>query len=144
MNTKTLTFTVSVLSLLALMPAYARNDGTRHRGYDYNPVMVETRKGEVASLEHAGNGRHHNNGLHLVLKTGKDSITVYLGPEDCLEGKMVLAAGDTIEVTGSIIDDNGGKALVAREIRKGSTVVVLRKNDGTPLWSGSGMRQHRR
>jgi len=67
---------------------------------------------------------------------------VHLGPAYFLEKKMKIVKGDIISVTGSRVQYDGAAAIMAREIEKGGVKVQLRKEDGTPLWSGHG-RRHR-
>ena len=49
-------------------------------------------------------------------------------------------SGDTLEVVGSILDDDGKSYMVARELKKGSKVVKLRDERGVPVWSGRPRR----
>ena len=53
---------------------------------------------------------------------------------------FALAKDDQIEVTGSRVKYGDSDAIIAREIRKGSTVLTLRDEKGIPEW---GMRHQR-
>jgi hypothetical protein len=78
-------------------------------------------------------------GTHLLLKDGKEPIEVFAGPTLFLERqKFPLAKGDAIEVTGSRVTFNGAPALLARQIKKGDTILVLRDENGRPVWAVKG------
>ncbi len=102
---------------------------------DYDRAKVVTLSGTVESLFTSG-GR----GLHAVLKTDKGNIDVHLGPEYWLKGRISLKKGDAISVTGSRSEFKGKDSLIAREFTRGKDRVELRRDDGTPLWSGGGRR----
>ncbi|HZF08326.1 MAG TPA: hypothetical protein VFE33_06005 [Thermoanaerobaculia bacterium] len=75
-------------------------------------------------------------GTHLMLKDGKQVIEVFTGPTVFLEAqKFPLAKGDAVEVTGSRVTVNGTSALLARQVRKGDTVLILRDENGRPVWA---------
>jgi hypothetical protein len=76
-------------------------------------------------------------GVHLLVDTGKERLSVHVGPEWYIERQDVpLEPGDAIEVKGSRITFEGKPALVAAEVRKGADVLRLRDEDGFPAWSG--------
>ncbi len=72
--------------------------------------------------------------VNAVRVVGKDSVTAWLAPAEFLSAKSIsLAAGDVVDVTGSTLMAAGTQALIATEIRKGATKVVLRdKASGAP------------
>jgi hypothetical protein len=78
--------------------------------------------------------------LNAVLASGSDSINVMLAPVEFLTSKSItLAAGDVIDVSGARVMVGGRPALVATEIKKGSTSVMLRdKATGAPAWGAGG------
>lgn len=63
-----------------------------------------------------GMGRRNRGGTHLIVKT------------------------DTETVDGSLIAVAGGQAVLAREVRQGDRVVILRDAQGFPRWSSRGRR----
>jgi hypothetical protein len=72
----------------------------------------------------------------LMLKTGNDTVHVYLCPRGFLEEMGVnFAKGDEIQITASKVVRDGADLFLAREIVKGSDTVVLRDNKGAPVWS---------
>jgi hypothetical protein len=103
----------------------------------YNPSTVETMSGEIISIDkiYPMSGMYY--GLHLMLRTTKETISVHLGPGWYIEKQDIqLQAKDKIEVKGSRIDFNGKPALIAAEVKKGDDVLKLRDENGFPLWSG--------
>ncbi|MEM4408186.1 MAG: hypothetical protein QXI19_05520, partial [Candidatus Caldarchaeum sp.] len=43
---------------------------------------------------------------------------------------------DKVSVTGSRINFEGKPAIIAREVRRGDEVLMLRSETGFPLWAG--------
>lgn len=111
-----------------------------HGGYHYDPAKITTVQGVISAIDTTARGWGKQPGTHLTLNTGKESVEVYLGPTWFLEGKISLAKGDSIEVTGARAFEKEITGIFARTIKKGNTLVTLRKEDGTPLWSGEGKR----
>ena len=103
----------------------------------YNPATVETVSGIVESVDKITPVKGMHSGIHLVLKTDKESIAVHLGPEWYIERQDVkLEKGDKIEVKGSRITFDGKPAIIAAECKKGDNVLVLRDSAGIPAWAG--------
>lgn len=74
-------------------------------------------------------------GMHLMLKTDKETFEVHLGPVPYLkEQKVEFAKGDAIEVSGARVTMGGRRVILAREIRKGDQTWTLRDADGRPRW----------
>ncbi len=135
--------TVVALSFAALLPvssATAGKSGKRSiRGFD--PSTVETVRGEVVSVEKVPAPRKDGYGIRLVLRTGKETLTVRLGPEWYVESQgFSLAPNDSLEIRGSKLSRNGRPVLVASEVRKGDRVLTLRDESGTPAWGGQKQR----
>jgi hypothetical protein len=103
----------------------------------YNPQTVETITGEVVSVDKIMPMQGMSYGVHLVVKTDKETIPVHLGPGWYLENQDVkIAPKDRIEVKGSRIAFEGKPALIAAEVKKGDEVLTLRDANGFPVWSG--------
>jgi hypothetical protein len=109
----------------------------------YNPNTETTLNGTVEQVETAivpGGGLSqqaegkYSGPIYLNLKAESGMLRVLLGPSWFLESKgFKFAQGDQIEVTGSKFQDED--MIVAREVKKGDQVLVLRNADGTPEWS---------
>lgn len=103
----------------------------------YNPATVETVSGVVESVDKITPTKGMYSGIHLVLKTDKETIAIHLGPEWYIERQDVkLEKGDKIEVKGSRITFDGKPAIIAAELKKGDSVLVLRDSAGVPAWAG--------
>lgn len=103
----------------------------------YNPQTVKTMSGEVVSIDRITPTRGMSYGVHILLKTDKDTISVHLGPGWYLENQDVkIALKDNVEIKGSLITFNGKPTLIAAEIKKGDDVLTLRDAEGFPVWSG--------
>lgn len=112
-----------------------RGGGAYNRMYD--PKTVETVSGEVVSVNRTPFGRRGAVGVHLTLKTDKETIPVHLGPARYVDQQgITLAAKDKITVTGSRITFQGQPAIIAREVKKGGQVLTLRDAAGVPAWAG--------
>jgi hypothetical protein len=103
----------------------------------YDPKTIETLKGEVVEITPMTPRKGMSRGVHLLLKTDKETISVHLGPAWFLENQDTkIEPKDTIEVTGSRITFDGKPAIIAEKVRKGDEVLTLRDDRGVPLWAG--------
>jgi hypothetical protein len=76
-------------------------------------------------------------GIHLQLKTEKETIPVHLGPDWFIERlDTKVEKGDMIEVKGSRVSFDGKPAIIAAEVKKGDNSLILRDSAGVPVWSG--------
>ncbi|TKB27502.1 DNA-binding protein [Desulfopila sp. IMCC35006] len=103
----------------------------------YNPQTVETIRGAVVSVNQITPMQGMNGGVHVVVKTDKETISVHLGPAWYIENQEVhIAPNDKIEVKGSRIDFAGKPAIIAAEVTMADKVLTLRDASGIPVWSG--------
>lgn len=103
----------------------------------YNAATVETISGTVEAVDRTKPMRGMNEGIHLMLKTSKETIPVHLGPSWFIERlDTKIEKGDKIEVKGSRVTIAGKAAIIAAEVRKGDSVLKLRDEAGIPAWSG--------
>lgn len=112
-------------------------------GMHYDPSTLVTVKGTVQDVQQgtapAGHQQMGGMGVHLVLKTDKETETILVGPQGFLTQKnFSFSNGDQIEVTGSKVKYGNTEAIIAREIKKGDKTLTLRNEQGIPLWSGRG------
>jgi hypothetical protein len=135
--------------LLASISSYAqRGPGMMWRGsggwgpgtqYNrmYDPKAMETISGEVISVDLITPAKGMSGGVHMNVKTDKETISVHLGPSWFLENQDVkIVAKDKVEVKGSRISFGGKPAIIAAEVKKGDEVLKLRDDAGFPVWSG--------
>jgi hypothetical protein len=103
----------------------------------YNPAAVETISGTVESVNKITPMKGMYSGIHLIVKTEKESVDVHLGPEWYIERlDTKIQKGDMIEVKGSRVTIAGKPAIIAAEVKKGDNVLVLRDTNGIPAWAG--------
>lgn len=147
MRTKRILGSVVALSLiLTYSMAFAGWGGWRGSGgwgmgsqYNsmYNPTTVETVLGTVELVDRVTPMKGMNYGIHLVIKTDKETIAVHLGPSWYIERlDTKIEKGDRIEVKGSRVTIAGKPAIIAAEVKKGDNVLVLRDSQGIPAWAG--------
>lgn len=147
MRTKRILGSVVALSLiLTYSMAFAGWGGWRGSGgwgmgsqYNsmYNPATVETVLGTVELVDRVTPMKGMNYGIHLVIKTDKETIAVHLGPSWYIERlDTKIEKGDRIEVKGSRVTIAGKPAIIAAEVKKGDNVLVLRDSQGIPAWAG--------
>lgn len=132
-----------VLILALTMACGSENQGGLgpggEAGYDrmYDPKTVGSVSGEVMSVEKITD-RGTGDGLSLNLKTGKETLLVYLGPVWFLEKQdLTLAPKDQVEITGSQIIFQGKPVIIAAEVKKGDKSLKLRDAAGLPAWAGA-------
>ena len=103
----------------------------------YDARTVETLRGEVLAVERFTPGKGMSAGVHLTLKTEKETIPVHLGPSWFIDNQdSKIEARDKIEVKGSRINFEGKPAIIAAEVKKGDEVLKLRDDAGVPAWAG--------
>jgi hypothetical protein len=103
----------------------------------YNPKTVEALSGEVISVDKITPGKGMSYGVHVMLKTDKETISIHLGPGWYIESQDTqIKPKDVIQVQGSRITFEGKPAITAREVTKGDDVLKLRDENGVPFWAG--------
>jgi hypothetical protein len=103
-------------------------------GPKYNGATETTLKGTVEEIKAVpGPGE----GEHLLVKTGDQTILVHVGPETFLkEMDVAYAKGDEVEVVGSKIKNTEGQdEILAREVSRKNSSLVLRDKKGIPIWA---------
>jgi hypothetical protein len=103
----------------------------------YDPKSVETIIGEVTSVDRITPMKGMSGGVHLNVKTDKETVSVHLGPVWYLENQDVkIETKDKVEVKGSRATIAGKPAIIAAEVKKGDELLKLRDDSGFPVWSG--------
>ncbi|MDD2901966.1 MAG: DNA-binding protein [Syntrophales bacterium] len=131
-----------IMALTLAGSAWAQRGMGSGFGYGriYNPQTVENVSGQVVSVDTMSRGDYQ--GVHLTVKTDKETIAVHLGPSWYLDQqKMIFAPKDTVEITGSRVTFDGKPAIIAAEVKKGGQSLKLRDATGIPLWAGQGRRR---
>jgi hypothetical protein len=93
-----------------------------------------TIKGVVEDF-HESQTRGDHPGLHLIVKTETETVEVHACPVRFMkELEFPIEKGDAVTIVGSRPQPDG--VLVAREIMKGQTSLILRDKTGAPVWTG--------
>jgi hypothetical protein len=136
------------LALVSLALAQPIGSGwVRVEDYDelFNPQTVQTLKGEVLSVDTFSPGKGHRvltTQVTMRLKTDKETIEVYLGPQPYIDKQKVkLAFNDRVMVKGSRVSYEGKPLIIATGVRKGRQFIKLRDRQGKPRWRGKGAKQ---
>jgi len=104
---------------------------------NFNSATVETISGTVESVDKVTPTKGMYSGIHLMMKTDKETISVDLGPEWYIERlDTKIEKGDKLEVKGSRVTFSGKPAIIAAEVKKGDSTLVLRDSAGIPAWAG--------
>jgi hypothetical protein len=94
-------------------------------------------RGTVSAVSVAAARGGWSGGTHVTLSSDGAATEIHLGPTWFLERQgLKVSKGDALEVTGSVIEEGGATFVVAREVKKGATVIRLRDEGGAPLWAG--------
>jgi len=110
--------------------------GTQY-GRLYDPKTVETISGEVVSVDTITPLKGMSSGVHLTVKTDKETISVHLGPGWYVQRQDIkIVPGDRVEITGSRITFQRQPAIIAAGVKKGDEILKLRDENGFPVWSG--------
>jgi len=126
---------VVIAVLLFASASFAQQGAGGSRMYD--PKTVETVKGEVVSVEKVPSPQGKGYGVHLTLKTEKETLLIEVGPGWYVEKQPVkIEARDILEIKGSRVAPQGKPAIIAAEIKKGDQILNLRDGSGIPAWSG--------
>lgn len=103
----------------------------------YDSKAVETITGEVTSIDRITPNKGMAAGIHMNVKTDKETISVHLGPSWYLENQDVkIEPKDKVEVKGAKTTFAGKPAIIAAEVKKGDEVLKLRDETGFPVWAG--------
>lgn len=143
-------FFISILTLISLIYSFEsvaqpggkwKGSGGWGRGSGYNrmydPKTVETISGEVVSVEKITPSHGMSYGVHLIVKTDAETISVHLGPGWFIERQdITFEPKDNIVVTGSRITYQGKPAIIAAEVKKADELLKLREEYGIPYWAG--------
>jgi hypothetical protein len=122
------------IAILCTLPLGAqKTQGANRPKYDVN---TETKmKGTVEDVNLPPKGSEKEI-AHLLVKTGTDTVDVYLCPKSFLDDMGVsFNKGDEIALTGSRVKQGEADLILARELVKGTDTLVLRDAKGNPVWN---------
>jgi len=120
----------SILFIFYSCALFAQPGNNGIRVYDVNTVI--TISGEIQSIDKTTG--QNGGGVHLTFKTSEGDFEIHLGPQWYLDEQSVkLNINDNVSITGSKV---ASSTIIARDITKNNEKLVLRGDDGIPLWSG--------
>jgi hypothetical protein len=121
-----------VMSLLAA-PLLAQSAVASGRGYDRAAEVAIT--GTVVGVD-AYAAPDGAVGVHLEVNTGREFVRVVVAPAMYIgQNNFSFLTDDPVTIIGARVSHDGSTAVWARTIAKGSTMLVLRSEDGTPRWT---------
>jgi hypothetical protein len=114
----------------------------------YDPDDVEEIVGQVLRIERVVEGviprRGIAEGIQLVVVTHAGIVCAYVGPLWYVAAQPIaIAPGDRVAVRGSPALVDGVPVIVAAHVRTATATLVLRRADGTPIWSATRYRDRR-
>ena len=103
---------------------------------DFDGARVERYEGQVLSVQRVEKDRDVIPGVYVLLKTEEGNRAVRLGPDWYLEREgLAIEPYDKMEVLASEVQTTQSRpALVAAKVRANGKTVVLRSNQGKPVW----------
>ena len=128
---------VTALAFAAEAPSTPEGGGPGARRR-WDPASVETLSGEVLRIDHVPRKRGTGMVVHLEVRAGTgETVDVRLGPAWWVDGQKVrVKENDQVEVKGSRISVGGEPVVIAAAVSKKGKTLVLRSDDGVPVWAG--------
>ena len=101
----------------------------------YDVATVTDVKATVVSIREVSKTEPLD-GLYLTVKSDKnETFDVYVGPSEFVKTfGVTFAKGDEIEVIGSKLKVDGTTLILAREVTRKDTTLILRDKNGEPFW----------
>ncbi|HTK30265.1 MAG TPA: hypothetical protein VL309_11965 [Vicinamibacterales bacterium] len=101
----------------------------------YDQAEEKTVKGTIKALA-SYPGPDGSFGVHFDLKTADGIVTVHVAPAMYIGMQNVaFSADDQVEIVGVRVRNDVTAAWWPRTIRRGTELVVLRADDGSPKWT---------
>jgi hypothetical protein len=116
---------------------FEEQSGARKRpGNRFGPAeQVVQLRGEVVDVYQTSSKRGLRSGVYVLLQTNEDTLEVSLGPNWYLEEQQFsLEPDDWILVEGTRTRKGGTSSLMAYRVTRGEQVLMLRDENGMPLW----------
>jgi hypothetical protein len=136
---KTLSAAAMLVAIALPLSTAAAQDSAAAKSRTYDAASAVSLTGvSIVRVDTLRQGE--NASVSALLVSGSDSITAMIAPVTFLSSNsLTLAAGDVIDISGAKMSMAGKPMLVATEIKKGETKLVLRdKATGAPAWPSGG------
>lgn len=103
-------------------------------GPRFEKTSITTVIGTVVSVsEHEGAMGPH--GIYVLIEAKNGAFTAHVAPADFLkEFGITFKAGDHLEVTGSVVSQDGVRVILVTQIKKERDTLRVRLDDGTTVW----------
>ena len=125
----------SILVLLSLGFIFHSAAAGQNQAASYDMSAETKMKGVVQELKLPPKGSEKE-AAHLLVKSGDNTVDVYLCPKAFLEDMgSTIAKGDEVSITGSKVKQGSDEIVLAREVVKGNDTLVLRDDKGKPVWN---------
>lgn len=119
-------------SVLAQKPS-GESGGTQASSPKYDFATETKVKGTVEEVRLVPGP---NEGTHVILKSGSDTILVHIAPPEFLKDfEFPVSKGDQLQVVGSKLMIDGQPEILAKEITKENNSFTLRDKKGVPVWN---------
>lgn len=120
---------------LALAQTHKPSSSTAESTAKYDPATEVKLKVTVEEVSEVPNAKGEIS-VRLTVKQAAETFEVRLCPHSFLkEFEVTFAKGDQLEITGSKVKANDKTVILAREIVRGNSTLVLRDKEGTPVWT---------
>ena len=132
-RSRTVTSLILFLAVVLVAPVGAQK-AAKLSGPKYDLQTEAKIKGTIDDVKLPPKGSEKEI-VHLTLKSGADSVDVYLCPKSFMDDMgMDFAKGDEISLTGSKVKVGDADLVLAREIVKGNNSFIMRDAKGAPVW----------
>lgn len=132
---KTINIIVGALTVLLVIVFSSVGPRPEKAPPTYNPSAEVTISGTVAETREFFCPISDDQGLHVVLRTAQSVLLVHVAPARFLRTQgFQFHPGDQLEVVGTRVNFQQQDAFLAREITRGSEVLIVRDHQGRPLW----------
>lgn len=119
-------------------PGRGLNRGNMTRLYDKSTIDTITGKITKIDTVKAGFGRFPGVLLNLQNKTRETKV--YISPVWYLnDQKLQFSIGESLTITGSRIIYQDNPLIIAKEFRYKKKKIIIRDNNGIPVWAGKRM-----
>jgi hypothetical protein len=123
------------LAAMFLLAPLVMAQKTAAEGPKYEVAKEVTIKGVVEEIKEVPNPKGQI-GIYLMVKSGAEILEVRLCPNSFLkEFEVAFKKGDQLMITGSKVRVEEKDVILAREIEFGNNKIVLRDQQGVPVWT---------
>lgn len=127
---------IALLSAAGLAYAIVRrlnNHQTYERPFD--PQNMVELMGKVLEFVNSQEKKDEIRGAALILETKDEEVPIHLGPTWYMDHQPhQFKQGDKIQVTGSKTRFKETEIIVATKIQRGNMEMILRDEEGNPVW----------